>query len=100
MEGLLERIDVPNEHSRIVDALPGLLWTALPDGDVGFVNKVLAPFHSTKTDGMGIGLSISRSIVESDDGHLWAGPNDGPGVMFAFSIPRSREAATITQGTT
>jgi signal transduction histidine kinase len=36
---------------------------------------------------MGIGLSVSRSIIESHQGHLWAAPNEGPGATFAFSIP-------------
>jgi signal transduction histidine kinase len=37
---------------------------------------------------MGIGLSISRSIIERHQGRLWAAPSDGPGATFAFSIPR------------
>jgi K+-sensing histidine kinase KdpD len=36
---------------------------------------------------MGIGLSVSRSIIESHHGRLWAEPNDGPGATFSFSIP-------------
>ncbi len=46
-------------------------------------------FHTTKTDGMGIGLSISRTIIESHRGRLWATPNDGPGITLAFSIPHA-----------
>jgi K+-sensing histidine kinase KdpD len=42
---------------------------------------------------MGIGLSISRSIIESYRGRLWAEPNDGPGATFAFSIPRDPEGS-------
>ncbi len=44
-------------------------------------------FYTTKEAGMGIGLSVSRSIIEDHDGRIWAAPNDGPGASFAFSIP-------------
>lgn len=49
--------------------------------------KVFDAFYTTKCDGMGIGLSISHSIIESHHGRLWATSNDGPGMTFAFSIP-------------
>jgi C4-dicarboxylate-specific signal transduction histidine kinase len=61
------------------------------DSGVGFrpdgAEKLFDPFYTTKADGMGIGLSVSRSIVESHRGRLWAIPNVGPGVTFSFSIP-------------
>ena len=43
---------------------------------------------------MGVGLAISRSIIESHQGRLWAEANDGPGATFSFSIPRSVDATT------
>ena len=49
--------------------------------------KLFEAFHTTKKEGMGIGLSVSRSIIERHQGRLWAQPNDGPGATFSFSIP-------------
>jgi signal transduction histidine kinase len=51
------------------------------------VDKLLDAFYTTKTDGMGVGLSISRSIIERHHGRLWAEANDGPGATFSFSVP-------------
>lgn len=51
-------------------------------------DKLFEAFYTTKTGGMGIGLSVSRSIIESHHGRLWAAANDGPGVTFSFSLPR------------
>jgi len=61
------------------------------DTGVGFqresADRLFDPFYTTKTSGMGIGLSVSRSIIESHHGRLWAALNDGPGATFSFSIP-------------
>jgi signal transduction histidine kinase len=83
-----------------------LIRTELDDGDrvrvsvrdagVGVdpqsMSKLLDAFYTTKSDGMGIGLSVSRSIIQRHDGRLWAEPNDGPGATFSFSVPSGREA--------
>jgi signal transduction histidine kinase len=62
------------------------------DAGVGFppqdADRLFDAFYTTKDNGMGIGLSVSRSIVERHHGRLWAVPNDGPGATVSFSIPR------------
>jgi PAS domain S-box-containing protein len=58
------------------------------------LDKLFDPFYTTKSGGMGIGLSVSRSIVERHQGRLWAEPNDGPGATFSFSIPLAPEGIT------
>jgi PAS domain S-box-containing protein len=54
----------------------------------GIADRLFESFYSTKDDGMGIGLAISRSIIEAHHGKIWATLNRGPGSTFAFSIPR------------
>jgi PAS domain S-box-containing protein len=72
------------------------------DAGVGFdrqaAGRLFEAFYTTKNGGMGIGLSVSRSIIESHQGRLWAAPNDGPGARFSFSIPRAPEGVTDTHG--
>jgi PAS domain S-box-containing protein len=57
-------------------------------------DKLFEAFYTTKSGGMGVGLFVSRSIIESHHGRLWAAPNDGPGATFSFSIPRRPEGVT------
>ena len=64
---------------------------SVKDAGVGFdphtMNRLFDAFYSTKTDGMGVGLSVSRSIIENHQGRLWAALNDGPGATVSFSVP-------------
>ena len=63
---------------------------SVQDAGIGFepqsLDRLFQTFYTTKDDGMGIGLSVSRSIIENHHGRLWVTPNDGPGVTFSFSI--------------
>jgi PAS domain S-box-containing protein len=59
------------------------------------MNRLFDAFYTTKADGMGIGLSVSRFIIESHHGRLWAESNDGrPGATVSFSIPSRPQSAT------
>ena len=74
-----------------------LVRVSVRDAGVGLdaqtVDRLFEAFYTTKHGGMGIGLSVSRSIVDSHNGRLWAAPNDGPGATFSFSIPCGPQAA-------
>ncbi|MBV9211348.1 MAG: GHKL domain-containing protein, partial [Acidobacteria bacterium] len=64
---------------------------SMEDSGVGFeaqvADRLFQAFYTTKDDGMGIGLSVSRSIIEAHHGRLWASSNDGHGATFSFSLP-------------
>jgi signal transduction histidine kinase len=68
---------------------------------VGFepqaVDRLFEAFYTTKGTGMGMGLSVSQSIIARHRGRLWAALNDGPGATFAFSIP-CRSADVTSDG--
>ena len=56
--------------------------------------RVFEAFYTTKAEGIGIGLSISRSIIEAHGGRLWASPNEPHGAVFRFSLPVTEEAVS------
>ncbi len=59
----------------------------------GAEETVFEPFYTTKKDGMGMGLSIVRTIVESHGGAITAGNRDGGGAVFEFTLPLLAEDA-------
>ena len=69
----------------------GVVEVAVSDQGHGvpeeMVERLFEPFFSTKRDGMGMGLSISRSILEAHEGRIWVTPNRHHGVSFRFSLP-------------
>jgi PAS domain S-box-containing protein len=79
-----ERDDADHVRLTVKDAGTGF--------DADDVERLFEAFYTTKSAGMGVGLSVSRSIIESHHGRLWATPNEGPGATFAFSIPVAPDA--------
>ena len=61
--------------------------------DPDIAAKMFDPFYTTKNSGMGIGLSISRDIIELHGGRLWAEPNANHGTSFSFSIPNQMKGS-------
>jgi signal transduction histidine kinase len=75
----------------------GRLLISVRDTGVGLpaekTKEIFKAFFTTKPEGSGMGLAISRSIVESHGGRLWATPNEGRGASFHFSLPTTTAAA-------
>ncbi len=72
-----------------------MVMVTVADSGPGLAPEVAAqlfqPFVTTKEKGMGLGLSICRSIIDSHDGKIWATPNPDGGVTFAFTLPAADE---------
>jgi PAS domain S-box-containing protein len=62
-----------------------------PGIDPSTLDKIFDPFYTTKPGGMGMGLSISRSILQAHGGRLWVAGKDGPGTIFHFSLLKYQE---------
>jgi PAS domain S-box-containing protein len=91
----VEAVALPAEGDRIVVSVggdgDGRIEVAVSDTGCGLgslASRVFDPFFSTKPSGLGMGLAISRSIIETHGGRLWATPNADRGTTFRFTVPR------------
>ncbi len=89
-----QRILIIRGRRETRDGSSGTLLRVL-DAGIGFkpdeMDRLFEPFYTTKPHGMGMGLAISRSIIEAHGGRLWAEPNQGAGATFLFSLPAAPE---------
>ena len=89
VEGRDRALAIRSEHGK-VDQGPGVL-VSVQDAGVGVapenLDRLFDAFYSTKSDGLGLGLSISRSIIQRHGGRLWATVNEGPGTTLQFVLP-------------
>ena len=93
IEAMIAVTDQPRSlwvESRVDES--GDILVAVRDSGTGLgleADRVFTPFFTTKTNGMGMGLSISQSLVENHGGRLWATPNSPMGAVFSFTLPVS-----------
>jgi signal transduction histidine kinase len=95
LNGMEAMADLPEEKSQVVvrtgPGTNGTVKVAVADSGPGIpadrLPKVFEPFFTTKKEGMGMGLSIARTIVEAHRGQIWAENNSGAGATFYFTVP-------------
>jgi len=88
MAGATDRPCLVGVQSRIDES--GNVLVSVSDSGTGLGSegdRAFTPFFTTKANGMGMGLAISRSLVESHGGRLWATPNSPHGAIFSFTLP-------------
>ena len=92
-----ERILTIRVKGQLRNGVPECL-VCVQDAGIGFksdeTERLFEAFYTTKSHGMGMGLAVSRSIIEAHGGRLWAEPNQGVGATFLFSLPTAGHGTT------
>jgi signal transduction histidine kinase len=99
MNGIEAMSEVDDRARELVittrNADPDQVLVSVADSGIGLdpnaKSKIFDPFYTTKPSGMGMGLSICRSILQNHGGRLWSAGNDGPGTTFHFTVPKHQE---------
>lgn len=98
MRNGIEAMEGSRRKELVISTAPasgGQLTVRVADTGTGIapemMDQLFQPFATSKPNGMGVGLSISRNIVESHGGRLWAEPNPGGGTVFSFTLPALTE---------
>ncbi len=98
MEAMAPVTDRPRELKILSQREGDAVLVAVRDSGVGIdpehVDRLFNAFFTTKPGGMGMGLSICRSIIEAHGGKLWAFRNVGAGATFQFTLPAYQETAS------
>ena len=97
VDAMAARPDTRDGITVRTSAADGMVKVAVRDCGCGLAPGAEAhlfePFFTTKAEGLGLGLSICRTIIESHGGHLWAAANDGPGLTVRFTLPATEDNA-------
>jgi two-component system, LuxR family, sensor kinase FixL len=104
LNGIEAMKDTPGELTiKSCQAADGQLLVSVSDTGVGLpsdkLDQVFSAFFTTKPQGTGMGLTITRSIIESHGGRVWATANSSRGATFHFILPAGGKAATASAGT-
>jgi len=90
----MERAKVRELSVTSMPAAQGMAQVSVADTGPGvaddIVENLFSAFNSSKSEGMGLGLSICRTIVEANGGRIWMEPRNGGGALFHFTIPLAK----------